>query len=244
MPGDLFRHPTIAALAARAAGRAPALEVADQGPVCGDVPLTPVQRWFLESDPARPEFFGQWMALELAADVQPAVLGRALAVLAGHHDALRMRFERAGGWWRQHNPPPAAGDVLDGRDLSGLDGDGQRVVVEEAAGAVLAGFDLAAGPLLRGVLFGRGGGRRPVLLLAAHHLVVDGVSWRILLDDLATAYAQLAGGGPVDLGPKTTSFRDWALRLAARAQAGGFDGERDYWAGIDQRPRRGLAGRW
>ena len=101
--------------------------------------------------------------------------------------------------------------------------------IEEAAEAVQAGFDLAAGPLLRGVLFGRGGGRRPVLLLAAHHLVVDGVSWRILLDDLATAYAQLAGGAAVDLGPKTTSFRDWALRLAARAQAGGFNGELDYW---------------
>ena len=112
---------------------------------------------------------------------------------------------------------------------TGLDGDGQRAVIEEAAEAVQAGFDLAAGPLLRGVLFGRGGGRRPVLLLAAHHLVVDGVSWRILLDDLATAYAQLAGGAAVDLGPKTTSFRDWALRLAARAQAGGFNGELDYW---------------
>ena len=253
MPGDLFRHPTIAALAASAAVSVPVLEVADQGPVCGDVPLTPVQRWFLESGPARPEFFGQWMALELAADVQPAVLGRALAALADHHDALRMRFERADGWWRQYNPPPAAAGVLECRDLpgmspgmgpgmspgmspgmgpglgTGLDGDGQRAI-EEAAEAVQAGFDLAAGPLLRGVLFGRGGGRRPVLLLAAHHLVVDGVSWRILLDDLATAYAQLAGGAAVDLGPKTTSFRDWALRLAARAQAGGFDGELDYWA--------------
>ena len=94
----------------------PVREVADQGPVCGDVPLSPVQRWFLESGPARPEFFGQWMALELAADVQPAVLGRALAALADHHDALRMRFERADGWWRQYNPPPAAAGVLECRD--------------------------------------------------------------------------------------------------------------------------------
>ena len=153
----------------------PVREVADQGPVCGDVPLTPVQRWFLESGPARPEFFGQWMALELAADPEQLALGRALAALAGHHDALRMRFERADGWWRQYNPPPAAAGVLECRDLpgmrpgdepgmspgmgpglgTGLDGDGQRVI-EEAAEAVQAGFDLAAGPLLRGVLFGRG----------------------------------------------------------------------------------------
>ena len=264
---DIFTHQTIAALAAAVTG--PVREVADQGPVCGDVPLTPVQRWFLESGPARPGFFGQWMALELAADVQPAVLGRALAALADHHDALRMRFEQADGWWRQYNPPPPAAGVLECRDLpgmspvmspgmspgmgsgmgsgmgpgmapgmgsglgsgmgSGLDGDGQRAAIEEAADAVQAGFDLAAGPLLRGVLFGRGGGRRPVLLLAVHHLVVDGVSWRILLDDLTTAYAQLAGGAAVDLGPKTTSFRDWALRLAAHAQAGGFNGELDYW---------------
>ncbi|HEY4466111.1 MAG TPA: amino acid adenylation domain-containing protein, partial [Streptosporangiaceae bacterium] len=229
MPGDLFRHPTIAALAASAAANAPAREVADQGPVRGAVPLTPVQRWFLDGAPARPEFFGQWMTLELAGNVEMAVLGRALTALVDHHDALRMRFEQDGDGWQQYNAPPGPADVLDGRDLSGLDREQQQAAIEQAADEVQGGFDLAAGPLLRAVLFGRGDRRRPVLLLAVHHLVVDGVSWRILLDDLNAAYAQAAAGATVDLGPKTTSFREWAVRLAGHTEAGGFDDELAHW---------------
>ncbi|HEX2301167.1 MAG TPA: condensation domain-containing protein, partial [Pseudonocardiaceae bacterium] len=74
------------------------------------------------------------------------------------------------------------------------------------------------------------GGGGPVLFLAAHHLVVDGVSWRILLEDLETAYQQTAAGRPVSLALKTTSFRAWAQALTEHARAGGFDDEREYWA--------------
>ncbi|MGH3579384.1 MAG: condensation domain-containing protein, partial [Mycobacterium sp.] len=82
---------------------------------------------------------------------------------------------------------------------------------------VHASFDLAGGLLLRAVLFRLGAGRRPVLFVAVHHLVVDGVSWRILLADLDTAYRQVARGQPVDLGPRTTSVRDWSRRLVEHA---------------------------
>src|SRR5436309_3236360 len=77
---------------------------------------------------------------------------------------------------------------------------------------------------------------RPVVVLAAHHLVVDGVSWRILLEDLDTAYRQLVAGRPVDLGVKTTSFRDWAARLREHATCGGFDGEREFWESLSGDP--------
>jgi non-ribosomal peptide synthase protein (TIGR01720 family) len=104
-----------------------------------------------------------------------------------------------------------------------------RAVAEE----VHAGFDLATGPLLRAVLFDRGAPRRPALLVAVHHLVVDGVSWRILLDDLGAAYQQAArrpdGDGDIDLGVKTTSFQEWARRLTEHVAAGGFADERDHW---------------
>ncbi|MCA1705279.1 MAG: condensation domain-containing protein, partial [Actinobacteria bacterium] len=73
---------------------------------------------------------------------------------------------------------------------------------------------------------------RPVLFLAVHHLVVDGVSWRILLEDLDTAYRQAAHGQTVQLGLKTTSFRDWAQRLTEHTEAGGFDDEVGYWSGV------------
>jgi non-ribosomal peptide synthase protein (TIGR01720 family) len=92
--------------------------------------------------------------------------------------------------------------------------------------AAQTGMDLASGPVFRVVLSGNR------LFVAAHHLVVDGVSWRILLEDLESAYRQAAGGRDVDLGAKTTSFQDWAHRLAEYTVDGGFDEEIDYWAGV------------
>jgi hypothetical protein len=203
-----------------------------------------VQRWFLESGPDQPEHFDQWMAVELASLPDPAVLGAALGALTSHHDALRMRFTRAGGSWQQDNPPPgpAAGEnLLECRDLSGISDPGQQqAAIDKLAGQVHAGFDLAAGPLLHAVLFDRGRQRRPVLLLAAHHLVIDAVSWRILLEDLTTACQQAAAGTQIDLGLKTTPFRDWALHLDDHARGGGFDDELAHWAHLATSPAAAL----
>ncbi|HEX6346257.1 amino acid adenylation domain-containing protein [Umezawaea sp.] len=203
-PGDLFRHPTVAALAA-AASTSGQSEV-DQGAVAGEVPLTPVQRWLFATNPDHPEHFSQVLTAELAEDVDVAALRTALAALVEHHDALRMRFERTGSGWRQHNAPVERADVLTAHRS--------------------AGFDLASGPLLGAVLEGN------LLRLDIHHLVVDGVSWRVLLEDLVTAYDQAARGEPVRLAAKTTSFRDWSHRLARHTADGGFDDERDHWAGV------------
>ncbi|MDQ3403428.1 MAG: condensation domain-containing protein, partial [Actinomycetota bacterium] len=98
--------------------------------------------------------------------------------------------------------------------------------VEDGLSRVRAGMDLTVGSLFRAALVTEG----PLLLLAAHHLVVDGVSWRVLLKDLRTGCEQAAAGRPIDLGPKTTAFRDWARGLAERATAGGFDHHLPYWA--------------
>jgi amino acid adenylation domain-containing protein/non-ribosomal peptide synthase protein (TIGR01720 family) len=247
---DIFLHQTVASLAL--AVTAPAPEAADQGPVCGGVPLTPVQRWFLEPGPAEPGHFDQWMMLELAAGTDAAALAAALEHLAAHHDALRMQFQADDGQWRQDCPPPGPasaglaerGDlsgpagpsaVLECRDLSGIDPAARAATMETIAGQVHAGFDLACGPLLAAVLF-TAAGHRPQLLLAAHHLVIDGVSWRILLEDLQACYAQAAAGQPPALRAKTTSFRDWATALQARARDGGFDDQLPHWAATAATP--------
>ncbi|MGH3903464.1 MAG: non-ribosomal peptide synthase/polyketide synthase, partial [Pseudonocardiaceae bacterium] len=233
MPRDLFRHPTVAALALSVAEAAPV--VAEQGPVSGAVPLTPIQRWLFETNPMRSEYFDQSIWVELAEGLSEQALQRAFEAVLAHHDALRMRFERVEGAWRQHNAPVEPVHVLERQDLSGLDREDQDAAIRTVTGQVGAGFDLAAGPLLRVVLFDLGAGRRPLLFVAVHHLVIDGVSWRILLEDLERAYQQAASGEDVDLGAKTTSFRQWALRLAEHVAAGGLDAELDYWAGVGRR---------
>jgi amino acid adenylation domain-containing protein/non-ribosomal peptide synthase protein (TIGR01720 family) len=179
---DIFTRQTVAALASIAT------EVTTstvRGPVSGDVPLTPIQRWFFDNHPEAPEHFNQSMVIELVDDFDVEALRKAGAAIAEHHDALRMRFEQAGGQWRQHNES-AEEEILAGR-----------------------GIDLAAGPLVKAVLVDN-----TTVLLAVHHLVVDGVSWRILLEDLNTAYEQALRGVPIDLGPKSTSFQEWSRRLA------------------------------
>jgi amino acid adenylation domain-containing protein/non-ribosomal peptide synthase protein (TIGR01720 family) len=229
-PRDLFRHQTVASLAAAAAR--PTRPVAEQGLVTGAVPLTPIQLWFFELYSAHPHRFSQSLTVELVEDLDEAALATALATVIEHHDALRMRFERRDGRWHQHNAPVEPVDVLRRYDLSTLDADRQAARMRQVAEQVHAGFDLGRPPLLAAVVFELGVGRAPLLFLAAHHLVVDAVSWRILAEDLDTAYRQALHGQPIQLGPKTTAFRDWALRLTEHAGSGGLDDELDYWTNV------------
>ncbi|MEU1805440.1 amino acid adenylation domain-containing protein [Streptomyces sp. NPDC019937] len=232
---DLFTHQSVAALAAVVTA-----ERDDEGgaePVTGDLPLTPIQRWFFATHTVNPHHFNQSTLLELDQKLDEAALEEALAALLVHHDALRMRFTEDGGQWRQYNPEPEAAEVLARYDLSGLPEQEADAAMEKAADALHAGFDLGSGPLLKAALFRFGDDRRPFLFLTAHHLVIDGVSWRIVLDDLDTAYQQSVRGEVVDLGPKTTSFRDWARQLAEQVADGALDHEVDHWASaLDARP--------
>ncbi|NYV78859.1 condensation domain-containing protein, partial [Streptomyces sp. UH6] len=224
---DLFAHQTVAALAAVV--RTGPQRTGD-GPVSGEVPLTPIQQWFLTTPRAAHHHFNQSLLLELDGTPDPAALETALAALLHHHDALRMRFTRNADGWRQFNPPPAERqDVLVHHHLTGLPPERVHAVMERAADALHAGFDLEHGPLLAAGLFTSGPGRPAFLLLVAHHLVVDAVSWRILQDDLESAYHQAVRGEPVDLGERTTSYRDWARGLAAHVAGGGLDHEVPHW---------------
>ncbi|MDO0924516.1 non-ribosomal peptide synthase/polyketide synthase [Streptomyces sp. TG1A-8] len=227
-PRHLFTHQTLAELAAAAADVPARAAVAEQGPVVGDAPLTPVQHWLLDTLTGDPAHFSQAVAFEVAADTDETLLRAALAVVLEHHDALRLRFEPAGdGRWRQYGTVPGDAPHLEVH---------RTAPSPQVAGALAAGFDLAAGPLLRAALCRPDDGARPVLLLAAHHLVVDAVSWRLLLEDLDTAYRALRDGERPALGAKSTSFRAWAQRLAAHTAAGGFDGELAHWQGLDADP--------
>jgi amino acid adenylation domain-containing protein/non-ribosomal peptide synthase protein (TIGR01720 family) len=229
-PKDLFTYPTVAALAANVAAVAP--ESVERGPASGPVPLTPIQRWYLQTWTAHPERFSQSVRIELTSELDQQPLQQALAAIVEYHDALRMRFEyRAGQWW-QDNAPVEPAQLLDRRDLSGVPVPAQLAAMAQITDEVYASFDLVCGPLLRAVLFDLGVSRRSVLFLAVHHLVVDGVSWRILVQDLDTAYRQVVLGQAVDLGPRTTSFRDWARRLTEHSAAGGLDKELGYWVAV------------
>ncbi len=248
-PRQLFEHPTIAGLAAivqqtadQTAGQA---GVPEEEEAAGEVPLTPIQRWFLDREPADPHHFNQalLLAVRRPPPALPAALPQAIAALVAHHDALRLRFRREGGRWRQRRlapqqeappaSPPNVGRPI-GRqemawiDLSGLAEERVPTEVTAAAAAAQGSLDLAAGPLLRALWLDLPAGEAR-LFLAVHHLAVDGVSWRILLEDLATAWRQIGRGEPARLPPRTASFRRWAERLAERARTMAAEPEIAFW---------------
>jgi non-ribosomal peptide synthase protein (TIGR01720 family) len=226
----LFLNPTIAGLAAVTTEAAPA---ADTAPVVGDVPLTPVQHAFFAAHPTPPHRLAQSTLVELAVDADPGALSTALRALVRHHDALRLRFEHRDGRWHQHNAPADDTDPLQRVDLSAVP-DGEVVAtMDKAASAVELPL---GGPLFTAVLFDLGPGRRPWLFTTAHHLVVDAVSWRVLTEDLERGYSQAVAGKQVDLGPKTTSFRDWSHALLTHARGGGVDAELDHWRSLSSCP--------
>ncbi len=233
-PRQMFEHQTIAALAGVAVlGESAAGE---QGPVAGPVPLTPIQRWFFAQGRPEPHHFNQAVLLEVRQGAGPAEVERALAVLVEHHDALRLRFAPAeGSGWRQWNAAPGEAPRVPVVDLSVSPG-----VLEEAAGRVQASLDLTRGPLLRAAWFELGSGERR-LLLVIHHLAVDGVSWRVLLEDLEAVCRQLVRGEAPALPAKTTSFRSWAVRLAAYARTLKPEAELSWWLEQAKRPTVRLA---
>ncbi|MFL5543033.1 MAG: condensation domain-containing protein, partial [Longimicrobiaceae bacterium] len=224
-PRQLFEHPTIAGLAALAREAAGAPR-AEQGRVQGEVALTPIQAWFFEQGHGSPWHENQSVLLSVPGEAA-AVLDAALAAVLEHHDALRLRFRRGAAGWEQWHAPET-GIALERVDLSAQAGDEQDRALEAAAAERQAGLRLEEGPLGRAVLFDRGEGGH-VLFLALHHLVVDGVSWRILRDDLERACAQLAAGEPVELGEKSTSYREWSRALEAYAAGEALRAEAAHW---------------
>jgi amino acid adenylation domain-containing protein/non-ribosomal peptide synthase protein (TIGR01720 family) len=229
---DIFRHQTIASLGRNVVELMP--RRTEQNSVMGMVPLTPIQRWFLETHQICPENFGQSLVIELVEDADYAALQTALAAVVEHHDALRMRFKQTDGQWLQNNTPFEPVDVLQICDLSTVDIEERNATLQEITDEILVSFDLGCGLLLKAVLFDLGSGQPSMLLLAVHHMVVDAKSWQILLEDLVIAYLQAARGQTIRLGPKTTSFQEWALRLSEYAKSGGFDSELAYWTGVGQ----------
>ena len=224
-PRQLFQHQTVAELAAVAGAKRAV--VAEQGPVTGTAPLTPVQRWWRELDPRKPHHWNQSIFLEVDGRLDPVALEQAASALLDHHDALRLRL--AGGE-QVFSPPGFPAEVLH-INLAALAGDEQTAALEQAAAEVQGTLDLDRGPVVRVALFDLGVGRAARLLVVIHHLAVDGISWRILLEDLWTAYSQASRGEVISLPKKTTSAKRWAELLLDRARSSEAMREEAYWTG-------------
>ncbi|WCN79541.1 non-ribosomal peptide synthetase [Micromonospora sp. LH3U1] len=211
---QLFQHQSIAELAPVVTRHDSTRVIAEQGLVTGPTELTPIQRWFFAQDLAQPHHFNQALLVPAPARLPVVRWQRVFEQLVEHHDGLRAFFPD-GEHAEIAAAVPTVVDVYDlaagGSDLAGI------------AEEVQTSFDLTRAPLFKAVLITGLDDGPDRLLLVAHHLVIDVVSWRILLEDLTA----LATGA--SLAAKTTSWQHWARHLRAEADSETTRSELPYW---------------
>ncbi|MBY0116224.1 non-ribosomal peptide synthetase [Paenibacillus xylanexedens] len=226
---DLFKYPTISQLSLHVK---PIRRTIDQGEITGETALTPIQHWFFESSFADPHHFNQSVMLYRKERFNEEIVYQVLQKLAEHHDALRMVFCKSEqGFGALMRAIQDGGlftlDVFDFKDV-----ENPAQAVEGKATDIQAGIDLVNGPLMKAALFQCEDGDH--LLLAVHHAVVDGVSWRILMEDFALGYEQIGKSQEIRFPAKTDAYRTWSEQLAAYAQSPEMAKERAYWQAVEQ----------
>lgn len=232
-PKQIFSQQTVAGLAAVAVistGTSAKKENPEAKASTGGVTasgmrhLTPIQARFFAEDIGNRDHWNQAVLLLPHMPVDWETMRGVLAAIVEHHDALRLRFKQVDGAWRaEQGPAPVPSEQLwIHADVGGA------TEIAELARAAQESLSLSTGPLLRAVGMDLLDGSQR-LLLAIHHLVVDGVSWRILVEDLASAYDQLRRGSPVTLPPKSDSYGSWSERLHAYAATAEIAAELPYW---------------
>ncbi|MEU5775093.1 non-ribosomal peptide synthase/polyketide synthase [Streptomyces venezuelae] len=243
-PKDVFQARTLAQLAAAAGTVTAARDVpADDG--TGDIPLTPVVHDLLARGGTL-DGLQQSALLQVPAALTETGLASALQALVDHHDMLRLDVSDAEGSPRMRVRPVgsvSAADCLRRVDLTGMDEASARSLLAKEATAAGERLSPADGVMFQAVWFDAGDAASGRLLLALHHLAVDGVSWRILMHDLGAAWRDVAAGRTPRPEPVGTSFRRWATLLTEEAAAPSRAAELAYWTGLHDRPEQPFGGR-
>ena len=226
-PKHLFDHPTVAQLTlAAATANSASTSPATDDQAFGEVQPTPVQRWFFEHQFASPEHWNQAFLFRAKSRLEPSALESAVAAVINAHAAFRMRVQETTLVVERESDGPAFKMIRV-----------QTIAeIEPLATAIQASLRLDRGPVLRVVLFDLGFQEPARVLLVAHHLGMDGVSWRVLLEDLTNACESAAAGQKITLERSSTSFRRWSALLAAAARNPVLQDELPHWRALADEP--------
>lgn len=223
-PKDLFTHSTISKLV-------PIVEEiklinAEQGLLLGDAELSPIQKHFFQTELTTPNLFNQAVFLKIGLELDEQLLREAFKALLNQHDALRFTYGGAESTESKQTyrgmPEELPFEVIDIPDL------GQSL--QEKVVLLDASMNITHGPLTRMVLFKCGEERR--LYWCIHHLVVDGVSWRILLEDLKDLCELILQNKLPVLPAKTSSYREWVTHLNQWIEGPAQVEQKVYWSKV------------
>ncbi|MBX3301079.1 MAG: amino acid adenylation domain-containing protein [Nitrospira sp.] len=226
-PRQLFQQQTIAELAG-VVSQMPQSSAEDSADT-DEFVLTPIQQWYFDLGAPNVHQWNQSLLLDLKRPLDPSIVTQVMDHLMVHHDALRLRFEQRDGCWTQRYAEKSDQSIVHVVDLSSISAAGQRVALNWEIDSWETSLNIIDGPQLRVVYLKMGETQPDKLLLIIHHLVTDGISWRILMEDFHRAYAQIVAKEPVTLPTKSTSYARWARRLLDYAQSKALNGEVAYW---------------
>ena len=238
-PQLLFDYPTIAELAALLEKKS-VVNSPDEL-VQGEFPLLPIHHWFLEWDLPEPSHWNQAVLLKTPVNFDESAMEKALQELAAYHDALRMTVKGENGGWQ--GSISEVGEIpFDRFDLAALSDGQQSEALDQEATKLHRSLNIHHGPVIRSASFYLGRDKPGRLLLILHHLVVDWVSWGVILDDLSRLYQgfQQSPDSPISLPSKTTSIKTWAEKLKEYANSPKIADEIGFWVSEAQQPEPSL----
>lgn len=200
----------------------------EQGAVSGEKESTPIEHWFLARGFANPGHYNQSVLLAFKQPVAVPALEKTFQVLTAHHDGLRLNYNKENNRFYFNNDLPDQPFKIDVIDLSGVPESERAVQIETKGYEAKGGFDITDGPMMRAVLFRTGAGGDK-LLLTLHHLVADGITWRILLEDIYKIYEAVQQQKKVEMPQKSASLLDWYDALVMFRDSGKLEKETAYW---------------
>lgn len=222
-PRDLFEHQTIADLA-HVVGFESKTD-AEQELVTGEVLLTPIQHWFFKQNLPEYWHYNQSILLDVPDNLNEEALQQAYNAVVSHHDALRLRYPKVKNVQKQLFAKPSDSTHFFIEDISDFENPASEL--EKLTLEYQKNLNLTDGPTNHLVLFKLRNSAR--LFWCIHHLSVDGVSWRILQEDLHKAYLQYSDKQEIQLPAKTSSFKAYAERLKSYADSKALSSELTYW---------------
>lgn len=204
----------------------------EQGMVTGEVFLTPVQHSFFESEQAETNNYSHSVLLKVPKNLNADFLEKSFNAIVKHHDALRLRFEKKNSGWVQRNDDFKNYKYFEALDLTSGSEKDEEARMEKIILEAQVSLNIGEGNLIKSVLLKTNDKDYDRLLIVIHHLAVDGISWRIILEDLFNSYTQIFNSGKAALPSKTVSFKEWSSELFHFANSAELLMESDYWSCI------------
>ena len=210
----------------------------EQGEVEGEAPLIPIQKWFFESDLPKSNHFNQSIMLKITKRVETEMITSVLDRIVKHHDALRAVYKNGKQYILSYQE--SAGYELREHDYrgSGLKGTKLAKDIEAKNNELQASINIETGPLLKVGLHKTE--EADHLMVCIHHLVVDGVSWRILMEDIGIGCKQYLAGSEIKFSEKTASYKAWGSALKEYSKSNFLKREIKYWRQVAETIKEGM----